>query len=254
MKTLFLFRDCYDARYLLDKLEKENLVQAVILESGKDAKIRKLKNLFKNTFFLKYPFVILDICALLLYSFFTQSGVIKQLGKAEYPKNKIKLTVDDANEEKCLQFIKKYRPDIIFIYGTAILKKEFIKKVNTLILNIHAGILPYYRNVHGDFWSYNKKDYKNMGVSIFYLNSGIDTGEIALQKRIQFEENNSLIDAKVKNLVIIPNLIKLAISKYLRGRLKKIKQNNSKAYYYPTPTFKNIMQCFLKQKVSLVSR
>ena len=51
-------------------------------------------------------------------------------------------------------------------------------------LNIHGGIVPNYRNVHGQFWSYYNKDYSNMGSSILHLTKGIDNGNVALMSNL----------------------------------------------------------------------
>lgn len=246
MKSVFLFRDCYDARYILSRLEQKKLVQTVILETGKEAKLRKLKRIFRKAPIYQYPIRIMDVIFLFIYSLWIEGKVIKRLGQYDYPKDKVKLIVNDANEDKCIQFIQKNNPSIVFIYGTAILSKNFIKKVNTKILNIHAGILPFYRNVHSDFWAYSKKDYKNIGVSLFYLDAGIDTGDIAIQKRIKCTGKDSLSDIKAKNLNLSVSLIESSFKKIRSRTLKKIRQDISNTGFYPTPTFKDILRLFLQ--------
>jgi len=242
MKILYIFRSSYDAAYILSRLGQKNIAQAAILESGNKAKFKKIKRSFQKSNIFRYPAVFVDLLSLLIYSFVMERGIKKRLGVAKYPKNIVKLVVDDANDKKCIEYIQKYKPDIIFIYGTAILGKTFLSSVHSTILNIHSGILPYYRNVHSDFWAYIKRDYKNIGVSIFFLDAGIDTGSIALQKRITYTKKDHLIDIKVKNLTMIPNLIELVIKKYRARTLKRKIQSISDAGFYPTPTFRDFFK------------
>jgi folate-dependent phosphoribosylglycinamide formyltransferase PurN len=247
MKILFLFRDSYDAKYILNSVDKKNVSQ-IILEKGTRAKKNKLKKLFKKSSFFNYPKTVLDITGLIIYSSIALSFMKKKLGLFSYPQEKIVKIVDDANDSECIAYIKKYKPDVIFIYGTAILKEKFLQSVTCPIFNIHSGILPRYRNVHSDFWAYMYNDLKNIGVTIIYLDAGIDSGDIALQKKILVEEKDSLIDIKVKNLQVIPQLIKKIIAQERRGAIKRVKQNKEKSHFYPTPHFIDIMK-FIKKTV-----
>lgn len=247
MKTLFLFRSSFDAQYILSKLNEKQLVQGVILESGKKARYRKLQRLFRGSSVLCYPKIFVDVLSLLVYSFSMEKGMAKRLKHDSYPKDKIQLFVQDANDPECIHSIRKYRPDIIFVYGTAILGKEFLKKIHSTILNIHSGILPHYRNVHSDFWAYLKKDYTNIGISLFFLDNGIDSGDICLQKRIQYSKNDHLVDIKVKNLALIPEFIETVLRKYNNKTLPRVKQKTSPGAFYLTPTCKDIITLFFRE-------
>lgn len=244
MKSLFLFRDCYDAKYILQELDKRNLLQAVILERGLRAKKRKLRRMFKISNFLSYPSLLLDALALLIYSKMMSWQMLKHLGKLAYPKNKIKLTVNDANEKRCIDFIKQYQPEVIFIYGTSILNDRFLKEVGAKVLNIHSGILPQYRNVHSDFWAYLKRDYQHMGVSIIHVDQGIDTGDVALQEKITYVKGDLLIDLKIKILCLIPDLIEKALKNNQNHNLVRQKQNDKESKFYPTPDFVSLIKYF----------
>lgn len=245
MKILYLFRDCYESQLILSRLNQKDLVVSIILETGKDAKIRKFKRYFRSNL-LKYPFILLDIFSLIIYSNWVGKNLVKRLGKSVYPINKINLVVDDANEKKCLEFIQKNRPNLIFVYGTAILSKGFLKNTKATVLNIHEGILPFYRNVHSEFWTYINGDYKNAGVCIFHVDPGIDSGDIAIQRFTKFTRRDSFIYLKIKNLKLIPVLIEQSIDQFINKKLKKIKQKTDKIGVHPTPKFKDLLRFYLR--------
>lgn len=245
MKTLFLFRDAYDSKYILHKLESKNLLGAVILERGVEAKKRKLQRIFKITNILSYPILILDTLSLILFSKHINANVKKKLGLYCYPKDRIKLIVDDANEKSCVDFIRQYEPDVIFIYGISILTDRFFKQVKTRILNIHSGIVPMYRNVHSDFWAYLNKDYSNIGLSVMYADKGIDSGDIALQKRINYAKNDGLINIKIKILNLIPDIVAETLNNMRNNKLNRKKQNIKESHFYPTPGLLDIIKYLL---------
>ena len=82
---------------------------------------------------------------------------------------------------------------ILLYFLTTDLRKYF--------LNIHGGIVPNYRNVHGQFWAYFNKDYSNMGSSILHLTKGIDDGNIALMSNLDIHPE-SLKDLHLKILML----------------------------------------------------
>lgn len=241
MKTLYIFRDSYDAQFILSTLEKEGVVDYIILESGKLAKSKKLKRFFRNKPIILYPLICLDIFSLLIYSFVMISKMKKTLGEFAYPFKKISLRVDDVNEAKCLIFIKKVKPDVIIIYGTGIVKKAFLEAVHVPILNIHTGILPTYRNVHSDFWAYKNKDYTQIGTSIIYLDAGVDTGDIAVMNKLHVNDKTSLLEIKVENLKQIPSMLITVLDQIKKGKQVRVKQKDSTAEEYTSPTFFDLL-------------
>lgn len=246
MKYLFLFRDSYDARYILSKLNGKCIKSRVVLETGKTAKKKKLRYFFKNIYFWQYPVRALDLVFLLLYSSFFSFRMKKYMGKYSYPTESIGLTVDDANDEKCIDYIKRYKPQAIFIYGTSILKKHFLENINCFILNIHTGIVPYYRNVHSDFWAYLQDDKQHIGVTIMYVDAGIDTGDVLLKKSLKYEDTKSLMTIKIKNLELITEIIPEVIRKIEDKDIKREKQSHNHIGRYNTPGMKDIVRLILK--------
>ncbi len=245
MRTLCIFRNSYEARYISNMLDKTSLVNTIVIEKGVKAKGEKLKRFFEKTNIFRIPLLLIDILAIYIYSKVTTLEMRKKLGEYEYPLDKIKLTVDDANDKVCFDFIKRQKPQIIFIYGTSILKKEFLDRIKAPILNIHSGILPKYRNVHSDFWAFLNKDFDNIGVSIIYLDSGIDSGDLAVQRRIKYSKSDGLIDIKIKILTLIPTLVKFTLGKISEGKLPRKKQNELKKGVFYTPQLTDLIKLYV---------
>ena len=66
-----------------------------------------------------------------------------------------------------------------------ILSSEVISTSRSEIINLHMSYLPYNRGAHSNFWSFY--DQTPAGVSIHVIDSGIDTGPILMQKRVEFD-------------------------------------------------------------------
>jgi methionyl-tRNA formyltransferase len=65
-----------------------------------------------------------------------------------------------------------------------ILKKEILDLFPDRSINLHISLLPYNRGADPNFWSFIEGTPK--GVTIHYLDQGVDTGDIIIQKEIKF--------------------------------------------------------------------
>ena len=87
------------------------------------------------------------------------------------------------SENKILKDLKKEKITLICLAGfLKILSKNFIKKFNGKILNVHPSLLPKYKglNTHQRVIKNNEK---YSGCSIHYVNAKLDSGKLILQKK-----------------------------------------------------------------------
>jgi methionyl-tRNA formyltransferase len=66
-----------------------------------------------------------------------------------------------------------------------ILRKEILDLFPNKAINMHISYLPYNRGADPNFWSFIEGTPK--GVSIHYLDEGVDTGDIIVQKEVFFD-------------------------------------------------------------------
>lgn len=251
LKVMLLIRDSYDARYILSKLSQvlDGVEIDVVLESGVVAKKKKLGRFFRKKPIWLFPIQCLNILAVVIYDHLMMRKIKKKLGEPSYPKTMMLFRVSDVNEEKCIEFVKGSSPDLILVYGTAILSQQTLLRVGKPLYNIHSSILPYYRNVHSDFWAYQQKDFERIGVSIIKLDSGIDTGDIVIQERTPIIPGDRLSDIKVKNIQLIPVLIVRLIEKFQKNAIQHSKQDISIRSFYPTPNIFQLIKLFFSKPV-----
>lgn len=63
------------------------------------------------------------------------------------------------------------------------------------ILNVHPSLLPYYRGPYPLFWQFRSGE-MNTGVTVHWMDSGLDTGDIAGQQSIVFEDGIRGVEAE----------------------------------------------------------
>lgn len=90
------------------------------------------------------------------------------------------------NDDKILEWA-----DFILVYSYRfIISEEIIKRFENKIVNMHISYLPWNRGADPNMWSIIDNTPK--GVSIHYIDAGIDTGPIILQKIVEISLKDTL--------------------------------------------------------------
>jgi phosphoribosylglycinamide formyltransferase-1 len=88
-------------------------------------------------------------------------------------------------EKKILILLKKDKIKFICLAGfMKILSKNFIKKFDEKIINIHPSLLPKYKGLNTHSRAINNKD-KFSGCTVHYVTAKLDSGRKILQKKIK---------------------------------------------------------------------
>jgi phosphoribosylglycinamide formyltransferase-1 len=98
------------------------------------------------------------------------------------------------------QICEQYAVDLIVLAGwMRILSPEFVRKYPKKIINIHPSLLPKYPgmdlNVHKEVLEHGEKE---SGMTIHFVDEGVDTGEIILQKSVSVQEGETPESLKMK--------------------------------------------------------
>jgi len=97
--------------------------------------------------------------------------------------------------------------DFIISYGYKhILKKDVIAKFQQRIVNLHIAFLPWNRGADPNLWSFLEDTPK--GVTIHYIDSGIDTGDIIAQRKVEYCKDDTLRTSYERLSKIIVDLFK----------------------------------------------
>lgn len=93
------------------------------------------------------------------------------------------LKVEDVNSEQVKSFIESYNPDVLVVSGTKKVSAEILQKVKIKI-NLHHGVVPFYRGVSSFNWVVQEKDFGNFGITIHEPTERLDAGKVLLCEKI----------------------------------------------------------------------
>lgn len=224
--------------YLLNILPKEHQVVGAVIANpspfGKKEsfikKARKTLSIFGIKFFIFYSIKYI------IHFFDTKKNVQSILTRHGIPK--IELT-KSINHKSSIQTIEMKNPDLLVsIQGNEIFKKPIITLAKKGCINLHTALLPKYRGLMPSFWALkNNEEYT--GVSVFFVDEGIDSGPIIIQRRIEIK-NQTLEELIIQTKKIGMEAIVDAIKLISEDNISLIENNDSNKTYFSFPSKEDV--------------
>lgn len=250
MTVALLVRDSATARLLAHRVAQSHELVAVVVESGRDARRAKLRRTLMRGFPWRLPLTVLDFAALAAYrglsSWYAARRDRAEGAARNWPATQI-IRVDDVNHPPAVRSLLGREPDVCLVFGTAILRGDALRIGGRYLLNIHGGIVPAYRNVHSEFWAVLNNDLDNVGVSVMHLDPGVDSGAVALQRRLAVDPGESIFSVRhrIAGLAVEAGMDALAAA--ARGSLPRKAQNHRHAGFYGTPGAADLLRLWTRR-------
>lgn len=136
-----------------------------------------------------------------------------------------RLQVPRVNRLDAVDWCRSHNPDLLIVYGTSILKEPMIEVPRLGVLNAHSSILPHFRGVFSEFWQIFHGDLDHVGVTVHCIDTGVDTGDIVLQRRTSTEgEGLDPYRLRARNVATTLEIYPEAAAAVLAGRETRQKQ------------------------------
>lgn len=170
-RLLILCGDDYHQQYLISYLSKKFCVVAVFIESQN----AQANGLLKSKKYIDYLYVKYHRLRRIL------------LGLDSYRKKYFKCTqtycnnifyVKNINAPDTVSLVSNYEFDFVIICCTSIIRSALLKLIFSKAINIHGGMLPYYRGNHCFFFTLLNRDYSKVASTLHFIECGIDTGPV----------------------------------------------------------------------------
>ncbi|MBE9138809.1 formyl transferase [Nodosilinea sp. LEGE 07088] len=113
--------------------------------------------------------------------------------------------------------------DFLVSYGYRhILKTDILNQFDKRAINIHISLLPWNRGADPNLWSFLEDTPK--GVTLHFLDAGVDTGDIILQEEIFLDETETLSTSYNKLSELALSLLDRNWAKIRAGEINPFKQ------------------------------
>lgn len=142
------------------------------------------------------------------------------------------LQPESLKETSFIESLKLLEPDLFIIIAFRILPPAIFKIPRLGSINLHASLLPKYRGAAPINWAIINGE-KVSGITTFFLDDKVDTGNIILQKEIPIDINETFGDVYYKMSESGSPLMIETIEKIKEGNFELLKQDNTLATKAP---------------------
>lgn len=145
------------------------------------------------------------------------------------------------NDQAVVDIIKDRAVEGVAVFGCGILHESVFSICPGKVINIHQGLSPYYRGSGTNFWPFVNGELECVGVTVHYIDQGVDTGGIICHGRPDIEATDSLHLIGCKTVVVSARLLSevfssmdcgntpVAIPQWSRGKYYRRKDFNAGA-------------------------
>ena len=236
LRTVLLCRDGADQRYLAAELARAGLLDAVVVESRGDARRAKLLKTFRTARLWAVPLKALDVLALVLYGNWSEKLLAQRLGVSDYPAGIPRIDIVDANDPAGVEALTELRPRCPRGARNRHPPRSRVGHPDELRAECPRRQAAQYRNVYSDFWPLATGDSEGVGSTIFHLDPGVDTGDIALAANVPMLPWLPFADIKVENSRLRARLTIAALEQANDGTLPRVPQGveGARTWYAPS--------------------
>jgi len=148
------------------------------------------------------------------------------------------LQPENLKDENFIQTLKSISPDLIIVVAFRILPKEVFNIPPLGSVNLHASLLPKYRGAAPINWAIIDGETET-GVTTFFINERVDTGNIILQKKIKIDPDETAGELHDKLAILGAEALLETVKLIESGNVKTIPQDDSQAT--PAPKIRKEM-------------
>jgi len=129
----------------------------------------------------------------------------------------------NLKDQEFITDLKKLQANLQIVVAFRMLPKIVWQMPEFGTFNLHASLLPNYRGAAPINWALINGETKT-GVTTFFIDEKIDTGNIILQEEVAIGEDEILGDLYTKLMTVGSNLVVKTVKQLEKGAVKTIKQ------------------------------
>lgn len=136
-------------------------------------------------------------------------------------------------QRRFIEEVARLKPDLILVAGWYyMVSRELRSAAPKGAIGLHGSLLPKYRGGAPLVWSIIHGE-KVGGISLFYLEDGVDEGDIIGQEPFPIEETDTMADALAKLEHAAERLLERTLPLLAKGQAPRIPQNHAEATVFP---------------------
>lgn len=145
----------------------------------------------------------------------------------ELPEGVPVLRVASVNSAECVELARSSHADVICVNGTDLLRPPMLELADRFprgIINLHTGLSPYTRGGNCNLWALVEGHPEWVGVTIHYIDPGIDSGDLILTRQVPLFEDDFFEKIHARAFGLGFDLMFEALRQLEEGRVERVPQ------------------------------
>jgi methionyl-tRNA formyltransferase len=139
---------------------------------------------------------------------------------------------ETLNNPKTVQFIESVKPDLVFLFGSTLIKAPIFPVLPHDRVNLHLGLSPWYKGTATLFWPFYNLEPQFAGSTIHQITKAADAGAIIHQIVPKLERGDGIHDVACKTVIAsTEDLVALFKKRGKEGRFTETPQRSSGRLY-----------------------
>lgn len=140
-------------------------------------------------------------------------------------------TFHKIGDSENIELIREIQPDYIFVIGLSqLVKKELLNCAKKGVIGFHPTPLPRFRGRAAMVWQM-LLGVENTKCSLFFIDEGMDSGDIIDQQEYVIEKTDYAKDAENKLCNALAVMMPRVLKKIIEGNITAVKQKEEEATY-----------------------
>jgi hypothetical protein len=109
---------------------------------------------------------------------------------------------ENYSSPESLQWLRRLAPDVLVVHTGGWVGRE-VREIPSkrVVIGGHPGLTPQYRGAHSAFWAVYMGKPEDVGWSVFWIDKGVDTGDLIVQDVLEIEAGDSYVTLGWKGML-----------------------------------------------------
>jgi methionyl-tRNA formyltransferase len=156
---------------------------------------------------------------------------------------------NDLNDPVVTKGLRNQQPDLVVFTGGGLIRQEVLDTSGHGVINCHMGVLPYYRGMDVVEWPILEGNPDKIGITVHFMDKGVDTGDILKIKKIPPRNGESIRDLRDRIEPIMCQTLVDTCMDYLDGKITRApqQQKDGKQYFKMHPILLKIVKSSISE-------
>lgn len=148
--------------------------------------------------------------------------------------------VADINSPDLVAWAGQQGFDVLCLFGTAILGRQWLDAFPAKIVNLHLGLSPFYRGSATLFWPFVNRELEYLGATIHLATAKVDAGEILARVTPDLRSEETYYEITSRLIRDSIDRFPSVVSAYLEGRIRPVGQEDIAGKLYRKADFSEV--------------